>query len=147
VINANTDGLKLFAKQLKKAVPEVSAQMRTGIKAGGTLIANAAKQKAPGVKIRPTIKVRVVANAAKVSAGNRNVPIAAMYELGHSPKSSGWWHPVFPQGFSSRSTWNWVQQPRPHRPYLHPALRDMTPEAKKLVTEAVMSALVEVLEG
>lgn len=149
IFNVDTASMKAYSAMLTKAkAPQMEAFRSTITNEGGQLIGGRAAELASwSKKIPRTIRWRTQSASLYkvtlvVSAGYKGVPIAKWYELGHTQDHSGWWHPAWPHG--KRKSWKWVPQAKGeyHRPYLYPALQEMTPKVNQVCLKALVTALV-----
>lgn len=139
--SVDTSGFDQLAQALDRARGEVEDALEEGIGQAGELIAEKARLNAHwSSTIPPTIKEKPNAARVVISAGSPEVLIAKWYEQGRTDNGP-WRHPVWPVAGSDRASWVWVDQTRPSRPFLRPALIDNTEEAMQLVADVVLRRL------
>lgn len=117
----DTRELRKLVRDMRRFKPD--KEMHKALRVAGLMIAEDAKEIAGEVStsVPPTVKVRVSKTKISVVAGNQDVPLAGLLELGNKGKnrkqqtasSSGEFrHPVF----GDRDEAEWVAQPM--HPYL-----------------------------
>lgn len=130
MIRVDTSQLKTFATALRKTAPDLFKEFGAGLRAGGLIIAEDAKQRANfSTRIPPSIKVRRSGVSVKIIAGGDTAPEAAPLE--NQGQSGTFRHPVF-GNFDV-----WVNQQA--RPFLAPAV-----EANE---EAVVVQVLATVDG
>ena len=147
----DTTAFRDVAKALRFAGGEAPKNLRRSLRAAGEIVAVEAKSIASehSSSIPPTIKVRVTGATVSVVAGNANVPLAGLYELGnyrvshgvtHNRGGDSFRHPVFvakkdlpgPDG-------SWVDQPSWQ--FLKPAALNKEDELEVAVTAVLDDAV------
>lgn len=141
-ITFDTHEYRAFARELRKAEPELAAKLRTQLRTSGAIIGDEAKLRASefSSSIAATIRVRVAGLTVTVVAGGKNVPIAALEEAGNKGlRTTGhsFKHPVF----GNRKVW--VEQPM--HPYLVPAFEHHQEKFEAAVVDAVNATIEELV--
>jgi len=140
---------KDVAKVLRLASKETTTDMRKQLRAAGEIVAQEARVIASGFSttIPPTVKVRVAGGTVAVVAGNKDVPIAALEEVGNSQghgksqaasRKGFFRHPVF----GDRDVW--VNQ-KMHR-FLGPAADAKAVEANREILRVMDKAQATIVE-
>lgn len=137
----DTRELKAFIRSLRRASPEGAKRFRLGLRASGTIVEKRAKTIAArhSKKIPPTIKAGTYGATVFVKAG-KDVPLAALYELGNKGKNadaSTFRHPTY--GHEP-----WVEEAR--YPFLRPAVDETAPEVEAAVLK-VADEIADVITG
>jgi hypothetical protein len=135
-ITVDTSALDRLARKLIYDAPaKVQRALRKSVLQAGNLVAgDAAGRTTP--KIAGTIKVGARAATAKITAGNDEVPEAALLE-GDGTQGQ-FRHPLF------GNKRHWYEQER--KPYLHPALDARKQNAQDLIVSAAADAVRQSLE-
>jgi bacteriophage HK97-gp10 putative tail-component len=139
LVTVDLSGLRQFATALRKASPELSKDLRLGLKQGGEIVADNARARSSWSKRIPrSIHVRASGLRVSVVAGGARAPEGAPLE--HQGQPGFFRHPVFATG--DRSTWHWTKPPgqRAH-PFLRPAAEAEAPRVAEKVLEAVDKSL------
>lgn len=137
-----TAHLRAFAAGASKSAPAVAAQLRSGLREAGELVAASARAgSAWSTRIPASIKVSVRGPVARVSAGSAAAPHAAAYE--HEGVGGTFRHPVNAWARHDRAEWVWANNPA--RPFLHPALADRADAAADIIAGSVEQGFLSVL--
>jgi hypothetical protein len=144
-VGVDVTSFNRFAKALKSAEPILAKELRVQFAAAGAEVASEARTIVSeySEEIPPTIKVRMSSLTVKVVAGNNNLPLAGLFELGNKGNrragATSFRHPVF------GDTTNWVAQPT--HPFLTPAIESKADKIMVGVIEALDKAITEVVSG
>lgn len=148
-IGIDTRQFGAFVRASKKAAPLAHEAAREVLDGAGILVANRAKEIVGkhSSSIPPTIKVARTGATVKVRAGDPDVPLAVLYEVGNkkNPLSSTFRHPVFADKDEDRKQWKWVSQNR--YPFLHPAARDELPKIEDALIRELDKAIDMLAHG
>lgn len=139
---------KGLSRALKATEPELRLKLLRNLKAIGDLVAKDAQAIiAPHSEtIPPTIKSMVRGESVRVRAGNGEVAIAGLFELGNkgggksqaAAKSGVFRHPVYGKN-------TWVNQPMAR--YLAPALEKNLPAITEMALEALDEAIQTLIDS
>ena len=122
---------------------------RTLVEVGG-IVKEAAKKVAEAEgssSIPPTIKSHPAPGMVVVTAGTKDVQLAALWELGNQGKSrklSTFDHPVFPTG--PRETWTWTSQAKGDSQKKHPFLKRARTLSRRAINGLMNETYERVLE-
>lgn len=134
-VSIDTSSFHKFARDLKRAEPQLAKKLRTNLKAAGELVAQDACQRAGfSSRIPQNIKVGVAGNKIRVYVPANKAPEAKPLE--HGGRGGKFRHPVY----GNRE--NWVAQDA--RPFLRPALLARRALVIVAAKKAVDDALREV---
>lgn len=134
-IEIDTSSFTKFAKDLKRASPELAKSLRKNLKLAGEVVAADARRRSSwSSRIPQAIKVGANRNLIRVYVLKSKAPEAKPLE--HGGQQGTFRHPVF----GNREVW--VSQPA--RPFLGPAAEAGRPAALLAAKKAVDDALEEV---
>lgn len=138
LVTIDLSPLRGFVTSLRKAAPEVNREMRRGLRRGGDIVRDEAKELSSwSTRIPGSIRVRTVGIRVSVIAGDKNAPHAAAFE--HEGVPGFFRHPVF----GNRSVW--VDQRA--RAYLRPAAEASASEVSDAILQAVSEAIDKTLSA
>lgn len=124
-----------FAKALRKAAPELAAQLKIRLRAAGEVVAETARSNAEAASrtIPSSIKVRVSGATISVVAGGAGIPLAGLMEMGNAGGSDGaalFRHPLWGHWVSGKGI-------QATHPYLLPAIQSDADAAEIAAVEAL----------
>lgn len=136
ILAVDVRGLTQLAKDLNKiADKDLRNRLRKGLRAGGNIVAAAAKANASwSGRIPGSIRVGVTTKGVYVRAGGPKAPHAVVFE--GKVDGGDRRHPVFATG--DRGTWHWAVQPK--KPFLVPALNANAEKVAALAADEIEKA-------
>jgi hypothetical protein len=137
----NVSGLRGFSTALRRARPEISRELRLGLRRAGDLVKEEARARAATgdmpASIADSLRVRTYGVRVSVIAGSTKATAAAAFE--HKGVPGNFRHPLF----GNRAYW---YEQRAH-PYLRPAAEMLAPKVADEVLDAVGAAIDKALAG
>lgn len=145
-INADVDDMQRFAKNVRKAPPELVKALKKAYRDAGQLVLADAAARTISKKVHATLRVNATTSQVSVAAGNAKSKLPTLLEGDGTPGT--WKAPNFPPaGSQGQAAFIHGGHKQARQPYLHPALDAQIGNVKQLLGVALYETADKVLQG